>query len=310
MKFELTILGCGSALPVVRRGASAQVLSIQERYFLIDCGEGTQVQLRRFKVKFQKIEHIFISHLHGDHFFGLIGLISSLHLLGRTRTMHIYGPPGLQEILEVQFKHSETFLRFPIEYHTTRFDKNEIIYEDNVVTVESLVLNHRIPCCGFLFREKKKPRKMRKDQLEIHNIPVAAIPGIKSGDDFTTENGQVIPNKSLTNPSAEARSYAYCSDTAYHEPLIPALENVDLLYHEATFLSDREENAKQTNHSTAKQAATIAKAANVKQLILGHYSARYRELEKFIEEAKPVFDNCILAEEGQRYTVPLKASVD
>lgn len=296
--FELTILGCGSATPTSLRNPSAQLLNIAERFFLIDCGEATQIQLRRFKLKFQRINHIFISHLHGDHYLGLIGLLSSMHLLGRTNEMHIYCPAELKEIVDVQLSHSQTYLKYPLVYHFHNYVNNELIFEDEKVEVRTVVLNHRIPCCGFVFTEKPSLAHILKEKIKEYNIPVEQIIPIKKGADFITETGQIIPNKELVSNRLKPRSYAYCSDTCYDERILSCITDVTLLYHESTFMHDMLDRAKETYHSTSIQAAEMAKKANVKTLMLGHFSARYKDLLPMLAEAKTVFENCILAEEG------------
>ncbi len=300
--FELTILGSSSATPTSTRNPTSQFLTISDRYMLIDCGEGTQMQLRRYKIKFQRIDHIFISHLHGDHYLGLPGLLASMHLLGRTKPLNLYAPPELQEILEVQHKHSETFLQFPIKFHALSFDKGRLLFEDERLRVDSIVLNHRIPCCGFLFREKEMPRKIKAEALKKYNIPLKNINGIKEGNDFKTGDGTVIPNAEITLDPPDPRSYAYCSDTIYDESLIEKLRGADLLYHEATFMNDMKERAKETYHSTASQAGTIAKRSKVKKLIIGHFSARYNDLDGLLSEARTVFKDTELALEGERFS--------
>ncbi|MES2285002.1 MAG: ribonuclease Z [Bacteroidota bacterium] len=301
--FELTILGCSSATPTSTRNPTAQLLNIAERFFLIDCGEATQIQLRKFKLKFQRINHIFISHLHGDHYLGLIGLLSSMHLLGRTVELHLYCPPELEEIIEVQFKHSQTYLRFKIIYHHHKFIANDLIFEDNKVEVRTILLNHRIPCCGFLFTEKPLLANISKEVLQKYHIPVEQILAIKGGADFITAEGELIPNSKLVSNKLKPRSYAYCSDTCYDERIIEIIKGVDLLYHEATFLNDMLPRAKETFHSTALQAATIAQKAEVRQLMIGHYSARYRDLQPLLDEAQTVFSNTILSIEGKSTVV-------
>jgi len=301
--FELTILGCSSATPTSKRNPTSQLLNIHDKYFLIDCGEATQVQLRRFKLKFQRINHIFISHLHGDHYLGLMGLLSSMHLLGRKNELHLYCPAGLKEIIEVQNKHSQTYLHYPIIFHLLGEGKNEIIFEDDNVSVETIPLNHRIPCNGFLFREKFRQQNISKEKIEEYKIPKSFIKSIKTGADYTLENGKVIPNKELTVSHAAPRSYAFCSDTCYDESIVPIIKNVDLLYHETTFMEDMKHRAKETFHTTTVQAGNIAKLAEVKQLLIGHFSARYNELEPFLEEIRPVFENTLLALEGEVFEV-------
>ena len=301
--FELTILGCRSATPTSSRNPTAQLLNIAERFFLIDCGEATQIQLRKFKLKFQRINHIFISHLHGDHYLGLIGLLSSMHLLGRTVDLNLYCPPELEEIIDVQFKHSQTYLRFKINYHPHKYIANDLIFEDNKVEVRTILLNHRIPCCGFLFTEKPLVANISKEILQKYHIPVEQILAIKGGADFITSEGELIPNSQLVTNKLKPRSYAYCSDTCYDERIIEFIKGVDLLYHEATFLNEMLPRAKETFHSTALQAATIAQKAEVHQLMIGHYSARYRDLQPLLDEAQTVFSNTVLSIEGKSTVV-------
>lgn len=301
--FELTILGCSSATPTSQRNPSAQVLNIADRFFLIDCGEGTQIQLRRYKVKFQKINHLFISHLHGDHYFGLVGLLSSMHLLGRTKELHLYAPAELKEIIDIQHKYSYTQLHYDLVFHPLQKDKSELIFEDEKLTVETIVLNHRINCWGFLFREKPHQRNILVEKIKEYKIQAVDIPGIKNGGDFITEDGRKISNAELTTAGHDQRSYAYCSDTCYDEDIIKKIKEVDLLYHEATFMQDKEVRAKETFHTTTIQAGTIAKKANVKQLIIGHFSARYKDAGPLLKETQTVFENTALAEEGKKYVV-------
>jgi ribonuclease Z len=301
--FELTILGCSSATPTSKRNPTAQLLNIAERFFLIDCGEATQIQLRKFKLKFQRINHIFISHLHGDHYLGLVGLISSMHLLGRTVDLHLFCPAELQEIIEVQFKHSQSYINYKIVYHPHKYVNNDLIFEDERVEVRTLVLNHRIPCCGFVFKEKQLLANISKEIIHNHRLSVDQIIAIKSGADLVKESGEIIKNKDLVNAVQAPRSYAYCSDTCYDERIIEFIKGVNLLYHEATFLQEMESRAKETFHTTALQAGTIAAKADVKQLMIGHYSARYKDLNPLLEEAKSAFQNSILAIEGERIVV-------
>jgi ribonuclease Z len=297
--FELTILGCSSATPTSTRNPTAQLLNIAERFFLIDCGEGTQMQLRRYKIKFQRINHIFISHLHGDHYFGIMGFLSSMHLLGRNTDLHLYCPGELQEILEMQFKHSQTWLNYKIVYHHHQYINEQVLFEDEKVEVRAIVLDHRIPCSGFIFREKQIPGNISKEVVAKYKLKVDEIFRIKKGADLTLEDGTVIPNSEMITNKFLPRSYAFCSDTIYNEGMLPYIQNVDLLYHEATFMHDMLERAKQTYHTTALQAGMIAQKANVKRLMIGHYSARYRDLEPLLMEAKTVFENTILAVEGE-----------
>ncbi len=296
--FELTILGCSSATPTSKRNPTAQLLNIAERFFLIDCGEATQIQLRKFKLKFQRINHIFISHLHGDHYLGLVGLLASMHLLGRTTELHLYCPEELKEIIDIQHKHSQSYLSYKIVYHFHKYINEDILFEDDKVIVKAIVLNHRVPCCGFVFIEKPLMANILPETIKKYDIPTEKIFDIKKGADFKLADGKIIPNSDLVLNKHKTRSYAYCSDTCYDETLIPFIKNVDLLYHEATFMNEKEERAKETFHSTTSQAATIAKKAEVRQLMIGHYSARYKDLKPLLAEAKAVFDNTILAIEG------------
>ncbi len=297
--FELTVLGCSSATPTSKRNPTAQLLNVAERFFLIDCGEATQIQLRRFKLKFQRINHIFISHLHGDHYLGLMGLVSSMHLLGRTDELHIYCPGELQEIVDIQLKHSQSFLKFPIIYHPHSYTDNELIFEDQKVEVRTIVLNHRIPCCGFLFREKQVQGNVSKEVIEKYKLKVDQIVAAKAGKDIMLPDGTVIPNSELITKLIPPRTYAYCSDTCYDERLIDLIKGANLLYHEATFLHEMQDRAKETFHTTALQAGLIAKKANVKQLMIGHYSARYKDITPLLDEAKTQFENTIAAIEGE-----------
>lgn len=301
MSFQLTILGNSSATPTSQRNPTAQYLTVHDRHFLIDCGEGTQIQLRKFKCKFTRINRIFISHLHGDHYLGLLGFLSSLHLLGCTQTVHLYCQEPLKEIIDIQLKYSDTHLKFPLEYHFLKTNESEIIFEDDKVSVESFPLSHRIPCCGFLFKEKPGLLSIRKEMIAFHGITPKDILRIKKGEDFTTAEGKVIKNKVLTHPPAELSSYAFCSDTIYDEGLIPQIKKTKMLYHEATFMKNLEKRAKETYHSTAEQAASIAKKAHVENLLIGHFSARYKDLKPLLQEAQAVFKNTELAEEGMTF---------
>lgn len=307
MKFEITILGCGSATPTLRRSPSAQYINVLERHFLVDCGEGTQIQLRRFKTKFQKINHIFISHLHGDHFFGLIGLISSMHLYGRTKPLHVFADQQLEEIIHLQLKASKSYLNFELLFHPLTFDQPTIIFEDNLVEISSFPLKHRIPCCGFLFKEKERQLRIRKDKIQEYSISMETIPKIKNGSDLVLDDGSVIPNVELTLPPDPPRSYAYCSDTSYSAQVIEAVRGVNLLYHEATFLQAMKDRAKATAHSTTVQAAEVALKAKVDRLIIGHYSARYTDTASFKAEAETIFTPVIIAEDGLAINIPLES---
>jgi len=301
--FDITVLGCSSALPAFGRYPSSQLLHIAGRYFLIDCGEGTQMQLRRYSLKFQRIDHIFISHLHGDHYLGLPGLLSSMHLLGRTDPIDIYADKGLAEILDVNNKYSGTTLRYPVHFHPLNFSEPAILFEDDKVKVSTLILKHSVPCCGFVFEEKQRPRKLIKEKIDELQIPIAALELLKIGDDYTTPGGTVIPNTELTASPLPPRKYAYCSDTIFNTDIVPQLRDADLVYHESTFMEDMHSRAEQTMHSTAKDAATIAKEANAKRLLLGHFSARYKNLEPLQDEARSIFPQSYLAVEGEKYFV-------
>lgn len=293
MKFEVTILGSGSATPTIDRNPTAQYVYLNERHILIDCGEGTQLQLRKNKIKFSKISHILISHLHGDHYLGLVGLISSFHLLGRTKELHVFGPKPLKEIIRLNLKASGTYLKYPIFIHEIDTNEPQILFEDKVLQVSCFPLKHRVPCMGFRIQEKEKPLSADKLAIEEYGLGVEQIKELKEGKDIVLENGKTILNQSLTLPKEKLRSYAFCSDTAYSEEVVPFIKNVTTLYHEATFLSNLEDRAKQTQHSTAKQAACIAKQANAEHLILGHFSARYKDVSEFVDEAKTEFEQVI-----------------
>jgi ribonuclease Z len=303
MPFDLTILGCNSAVPTNQRKPTAQLLNVAGRFFLIDCGEGTQLQLRKYKIRMQNIHHVFISHLHGDHYFGLIGFISTMHLLGREKELHVYGPAELKEIIYIQLEASKTTLCFPLFFHEFGFESSELLLENNEVTVHTIPLKHSLPCCGFLFKEKSKPRRMRKEKIEEYGIPLEAVPDIKEGGGYLSKDGELIPHLELTRSAQNPRSFAFCSDTMYDESIIPHIQGVDILYHEATFLDELKDRARQTMHSTAKEAATIAKKANVKRLIIGHYSQRYFDLTPLLDEAMSVFPNTLLATEGETHEI-------
>ncbi len=305
MKFELTILGSGSAVPTSNRNSAAQVLNVLERYFLIDCAEGTQHQLRRFHIPYNKINHIFISHLHGDHYFGLIGLLSTLSLQGRKGEMHIYADARLKEIIDFQMTKMNSHFGFPIVFHAlTR--KEEVIFEDKVVTVTSFPLKHRYdaPVCGFCFREKERERTIRKDMAEAWKVPVAFMQHLKRGEDFVTPDGEVVENARLTIAPPPARSYAYMTDTLYREQFAEYVKGVDLLYHEATYGKDSENLAKETFHSTAEQAACMARLVGAGKLLLGHFSARYPDPCCLLPEAQAIFPESCICGDGDIYDVP------
>lgn len=295
MSTYLTILGFNSAIPTVNSAPTAQFLEMEERAFLIDCGEGTQVQLRKAKARFSKINHIFISHLHGDHFFGLPGLIASFRLLGRETPLHIYGPKGIKEMLETIFRITETHKGFELVYHELESKKSVKIFEDSRIEVFTIPLNHRIYCNGYLFREKVKERHLNmKEIAKYPEIETCDYHNLKLGKDFILSDGYVLKNEVLTTEPSKSVSYAFCSDTRYHESILPIIENVDVLYHEATFLHELKDMADYTGHTTALEAARIARKANVGKLILGHFSNRYHDLNVFTDEAREVFANTFL----------------
>ena len=296
--FEIHILGCGSALPTTRHNASSQVIKIGNKQFMIDCGEGTQLQLRRRHIHFSFINHIFISHLHGDHCFGLIGLISTFGLLGRTAPLHIYADAMLEKVMKPQLDFFCKDIKFPLFFHSIDARKHCVIFEDNSITVETLPLNHRMPCCGFLFKEKPKRRHLIGDIANFYNIPTYQRQNIKDGADFITPEGEIIPNSRLTKYTDPSRSYADCSDTRPCPDICEHLKGVDLLYHEATFAESEKERAKITYHSTAREAAEIAQKAEVKRLLLGHYSSRYDDEEQLLNEACEIFPDSICANES------------
>jgi ribonuclease Z len=303
MKFEVTILGSSSATPIYNRNPTSQVLNINERLYLIDCGEGTQQQMLRFDVRASRIDHIFISHLHGDHYLGLVGLLSSLHLNGRKKPLKLFGPPQLMEIIDLQFKYSETTLQYAIDFFPTDATRQQVIVVNEDVTVETIPLDHRIACTGFLFREKKRLRKLLKDELERLQVPVEVFTGLKKGADYTDASGKIYKNDTLTIDSDTPKSYAYCSDTLFNEQYFAQINNTDLLYHEATFLHNMVDRANETHHTTALQAAQIALKVNAKRLLIGHFSARYKTLDELLEEAQSVFPNTGLAIEGRTFAV-------
>ena len=297
--FDVLILGSSSASPTADRNVSSQLLNMAQRYFLIDCGEGTQMQLRKYKARFQAIDHILISHLHGDHFFGLPGLLSSMHLLGRKQALTIYAPPELKELIDKLNQISETFLNYEINWIFTKKEGLHLLFEDDKIEVFSFPLKHRIPCTGFLFKEKAGLRKIDPYKLEKHGLSKADILLLKKGKDVVNNLGELIPNAEVTNDPPKARSYAYCSDTVFDPEIAGYIKGVSLLYHESTFLDDHLERAKKTLHSTAKQAAQIAQLAGAEKLLLGHFSARYRNLDEFLNDAKSIFGNCLLATDGK-----------
>jgi len=298
---RLTILGCYAATPRTLTNPTAQVLEINGHIILIDCGEGTQVELRRRKIKFSRINHIFISHLHGDHFFGLPGLISTMRLLGREKELHVYGPKGIKEAITLLLKLGDSWTNYPLLFHELTSKEPELVFEDKKISVTTIPLDHRIYTNGFLFKEKEGKRKLNIDAAQNYGIDKAYYQNIKNGKDITLDNGETILNKELTFDPPKPKSYAFCSDTVYDTNLSEQLKGVDVLYHESTFLESEAELATKTKHSTALQAAKIAKAANVKTLVLGHYSTRYKSIELFKEEATTIFSNVLLADDGRAF---------
>lgn len=303
MNFEITILGCGAATPTARHLPSSQLITIHDKLFLMDCGEGTQMQLRREKVKIQKIQHIFISHLHGDHYLGLVGLISSMHLLGRKNSLHLYGPPELKELIDLSLKVSQTTLEFPLQFHPVEGKEKQLLFEDKTLEVYCFPLKHRIPCHGYLFKEKQKAPRVRKDIIAEYKLIPSQILALKKLEDIILDNGKILTVAEACVLHAPPKSYAYCSDTMYWESLVPFIQGCTVLYHESTFLESEKERAKTTFHSTAKQAARIAEKAGALKLILGHYSSRYNDEILFVNEAKEIFQNAIAAQEGMTIEV-------
>ena len=296
---KLTILGCYSATPRTITNPTSQVLEINNEMFLIDCGEGTQVQLRRHKIKFSRINHIFISHLHGDHFFGLIGLISTFSLLNRPNDLHIYGPKGIKDIILLQIKLSKSYTSYNLFFHELEADTSELIFEDDKVEVHTIPLKHRIYANGFLFKEKPGLRRIDIVAAEERQIDVCYYNKLKQGGDVKMDDGTIVKNAEVTLDPLPTQSYAFCSDTIYNEAIIPLIKEVDVLYHESTFLEQDVERCIPTGHSSAKQAATIAQKAKVKNLILGHYSTRYSNIELFKQEAETVFEQVFVADDGK-----------
>jgi ribonuclease Z len=298
---KLTILGCYAATPRSITNPTSQILEIRNRMFLIDCGEGTQVQLRKNKIKFSKINHIFISHLHGDHFYGLVGLISTFMLLNRQTDLHVYGPKGIKEIILLQLRFSNSYTGYNLYFHELTATESEIVYEDEKVVVKTIPLQHRIYTNGYLFEEKARERKLNIDAVAKYSIDKCYYQNLKNGKDIILESGELIPNSELTFDPMKPKKYAFCSDTKYTETILPLINQVDVLYHETTFLESESDLAEKTMHSTAKQAATIAKKAKVKKLILGHYSTRYDSIENFKKEAESIFPSTLLADDGKTF---------
>lgn len=296
---KLNILGCYAATPRTLTNPTSQVLEIKNHLFLIDCGEGTQVQLRKNKIKFSRIDHIFISHLHGDHFFGLPGLISTLRLLGRDKELHIYGPVGIKQGITLMLKLGDSWTNYPLIFHELDSKRPELIFEDENVSVETIPLEHRVYTNGFLFREKIGERKLNIEKVAKYKVDKAYFRNIKKGKDVISEDGTLIPNKLLTLDPPAPKSYAFCSDTVYRPEIVPQIMQVDALYHESTFLQSEEHLTEKTKHATAKEAASIAKSADVGALLLGHYSTRYKSIEYFKKEAEEIFPNVLLADDGK-----------
>ncbi len=295
--FKIHILGCGSALPTTRHYASSQVVELRGKQFLVDCGEGTQMQLRRSRIRFTKIGAVFITHLHGDHCFGLMGIISTFGLLGRTAPLHIYAPEELGPMLEAQLRLFCQHLDYEVTFHAVDTTCQQIVYEDRSLTVETLPLEHRMPCCGYLFREKQPLPYIRRDMIDFYQVPVSQINNIKAGADWITPEGELVPNSRLVTPADIPRSYAYCSDTRYIPSLHERLLGVDTLFHESTYGEDNLLRAEKYYHSTARQAAMVARDAGVSKLLLGHYSSRYEDENVLLQEAREVFPNTFLTDE-------------
>lgn len=303
MQFDVTILGSNGAIPAYNRHPSAQIVSHNGNCFLIDCGEGTQLQMNQYGIKRGKLDNIFISHLHGDHYFGLIGLISSFNLNYRTNPLYIYGPVGLDEIINAHLKWGQTQLRYEIYFHPVLADKPRVIFDSDYLSVETIVLKHRLPTTGFLFKEKPGLRNMRREKIQEYHLEVDDIISIKQGNDFITNDGRIIPNTELTTEPRESRSYAYCCDTVYTEDFIHQIAGINMLYHDSTFSNEHLERAVETMHTTAKQCAQLAAKAGVRHLLLGHFSARYEDLNTLLAEALPQFGNTSLAIEGSVFQI-------
>lgn len=295
--FKVHILGCGSALPTLQHYASSQIVEFRDKCFMIDCGEGSQMQVRHTHIHFSKIQAVFISHIHGDHCFGLIGMISTFGMLGRTAPLHIYAPAELESILNAQVELFCTGLEYNIVFHAVDTAERTVIYEDRSLIVETIPLEHRVPCCGFIFREKPALPHIRRDMIDFYNIPISQINNIKAGAGWTTPDGNFVPHERLTVPADAPRSYAYCSDTRYLPHLHELIKGVSTLYHESTYAEDNVEKARIYHHSTAAQAAMVARDANVGKLLLGHYSSRYRDESVLLDEAKAIFPNSYLTNE-------------
>lgn len=303
MSFTVTILGSGSAIPTAGRGLTSQFIVCRGRSILIDCGEGTQMQIRRFGIKFQRIEHVLISHLHGDHYFGLVGLLSSMHLMGRKRAIQIYGPKGLKEIIELQLNYDGARLAFDLQFHETNPDGEYVLFEDEKIQIHSFPLVHRVPTTGFLIREKQREYHLLAEAVQRDQIPIAYYHRFKKGENIELEDGSVLHFAKYTRPANQPKTYAFCSDTAFREAIADYVKGADVLYHEATFTEQHKERAKATMHSTAKQAAQLANLAQVKRLVMGHLSARYDSGEIHEAEAKAIFPASEMAADGMTFTI-------
>ena len=302
-KFSVLILGSACATPTLNRNPTAQLININHHYFLIDCGEGTQLQLRKYNINFNRIHHIFISHLHGDHYLGLMGLLQTMHLLGREKELYVYGPEGLKVILDTHFKYSKSVLKYLLHFKAVNMEEASTLFENDKLTVNTIILKHKILCTGFIFKENPKPRRINPKAIEKYQVPKYAINKLKLGVDFESSEGEIVKNNLLTYDSLPIYSYAFCSDTVYFEAILPEINKVSLLYHEATFLEKDKKLAKKTLHSTAKEAATIAALSKSNKLIIGHFSNRYSQLTDLLEEARSVFQNTELALEGKEFNI-------
>ncbi len=297
--FGLTILGNNSAIPAFDRHPTAQILTFADHVFLIDCGEGTQSQIANFKIRKSRINHIFISHLHGDHYFGLIGLLSSMVLGGRENPLNLYAPPQLEEIIQLQFEIAKTSMDFEFNFHPLK--ESELLVDHDKFTIESFPVMHRIPCWGFVFREKRLPRKINKDLVQKAQVPTSEYYHLQKGNDYIYPDGGILKNELVTTPNTKGKSYAYCADTCFYPPIARKIEDVDLMYHETTYLHELQEKAALRFHSTTIEAASMAKMAGAKKLLIGHFSSKYYDLEPFLTESKTVFENTDLALEGATY---------
>lgn len=303
MNFSITILGNNSAIPANGRHPTSQVVTLNDQLFLVDCGEGTQMQMNRYKIKRNKINHIFISHLHGDHYFGLIGLLNSIGLQNRTNPLHIFAPTPLEEIIRIQLECANTHLPFGLHFHALHSGQNGIILKEKGIEISTFPTTHRIDCFGFVFKEKHEERRILPKEVEKYEIPYSFYKNLKLGEDYIDVTGTHIPNEKLTAPPGKEYIYAFCADTKYEESIIPYIKGADMIYHEATYLEDNREKAEARFHSTAIQAAQIAKEAEVKKLLVGHFSSRYYDLEPFAQEAQTIFSNALVSQEGTTYLI-------